>query len=268
MGKKIVVDTRYFRMYPSDEFLGHTSEKFEADLDRTAFLVVDVYGYGVDPSDPIPSYMKKDHLEGARPALSWLKSADHEERIIRESLYPALCAAREIGMNVIFLTNSAPKIGLRHSEFGKLLKRHLNTDMETMFAEDNVDPREYHYGDSDHLKMSELLQPLENEYFIRKHLYDGFVGTRLDLCLRYLDIENLFVVGFSNDACMFTTVVDALWHNYKVVLLRDTTLANNEYDEDDQENLNNTKRMTKLMESLYCVSITSKEFIKATKNIQ
>jgi len=268
MGNKIVINSRYFRMFPSNNFLGYTTEEYQADLDNSAFLVVDVYGYGIDPNDPIPSYTKEDHLKGARPALSWLKSADHEERIIKESLYPALQAARNIGMKVIFLNNSAPKIGLRHSEFGKLLERQLNTFMESMFAEDNIDPREYHYGDSDHLKISDFLQPQENEYFIRKHLYDGFIGTRLDLCLRYLKIKNLFVVGFSNDACMFTTVADALWHDYKVILLRDTTLANNEYTEDDQENLNNTKRMTQLMESLYCVSITSQEFIEATENLQ
>lgn len=267
MGKKLVVKTRYFRMFPSDEFLGYTAEEFKADLDRTAFLVVDVYGYGIDPNDPIPSYMKEEHLKGARPALSWLKSADHEEKIVSNALLPALQAARASGMKIIFLNNSAPKIGLKYSEFGKLLERHLNTYMETMFAEDNIDPREYHYGKSDHLKISGILQPRKDEYFIRKHVYDGFVGTRLDLCLRYLKIKNLFVVGFSNDACMFTTVVDALWHNYKVVLLRDTTLANNEYSKEDQEQLLNTQRMTKLMESLYCVSITSEEFIEATKQL-
>lgn len=266
MQKKLVFDTRYFRLYPPEKFLGYATEKYETELDRSAFLVVDVYGYGINPNDPTPSYKKETHLAGARPTLSWLRSAEHEERIINESLFPALQAARKIGMKVIYLNNSAPKIGLRHSEFGKVLKRQLNTDMETMFAEDNVDPREYHYGKSDHLKISKFLEPLENEYFIRKHVYDGFVGTRLDLCLRYLKIKNIFVVGFSNDACMFTTVVDALWHNYKVVLLRDATLANIEHNEDDQENLNNTKRMTNLIESMYCVSITSKEFVEAVKN--
>lgn len=265
MDKKLVFDTRYFRLFPPEEFLGYTTEKYEAELDRSAFLVVDVYGYGIDSKDPTPSYKEEEHLEGARPTLSWLRSAEHEGRIIHEALYPALQAAREIGMKVIYLNNSAPKIALRQSQFGKMLKRQLNTDMVTMFAEDDVDPREYHYGHSDHLKISEFIAPREDEYFIRKHVYDGFVGTRLDLCLRYLHVKNIFVVGFSNDACMFTTLVDALWHDYKVILLRDATLANNEYSKDDRENLNNTKRMTQLIESMYCVSITSKEFIAETK---
>ena len=164
---------------------------------------------------------------------------------------------------VIYLNNSAPKIGLHHSEFSKVLKRQLNTDMEHMFAEDEIDPKEYHYGDSDHVKISKLLTPRENEYFIRKHVYSGFVGTRLDVLLRYLDIKTLFVVGFSADACLMTTIIDALWRNYKVVLLRDCTLANDFPEE--QAELLGTERMVKMMESLYCVSVTSQEFIEATK---
>ncbi len=266
MGKKISVNTRYFRLFPSDKYLGYNFEKYEADLSDTAFLVVDVYGLGHHPDDPVPTWKEGGHDKRDRPALAWKGSADHETVIVNESLLPALNSAREIGMPIIYLNNSAPKIGLEHSEFSKVLRRQLNTDMERMFAEDNVDPREYHFGESDHVKISKLLEPKEGEYFIRKHVYSGFVGTRLDLLLRHLNIHNLFVVGFSADACLFTTIIDALWHDYKCILLRDCTLAND--FEEEQAELLGTKRMIKLMESLYCVSITSKEFIEAVKNLE
>ena len=265
MGQKLTVNTRYYRLFPADGYLGYAYEEYAADTDRSAFLVVDVYGLGFHPDDPVPSYQQDEHLAGARPALAWLGSADHEDRIVKTALLPALTAAREIGMPIIYLNNSAPKIGLRHSEFGKVLRRQLNTDMENMFAEDDVDPKEYHYGTSDHVKISQLLYPRENEYFVRKHVYSGFVGTRLDLLLRYLDIKVLFTVGFSADACLMTTVIDALWHDYKVILLRDCTLANDFPEE--QEGLLGTKRLVKMMESLYCVSVTSQEFIEATRNL-
>lgn len=264
MNNFLKLNTRYYRLFPADGYLGYAYEEYEADLTRTAFLVVDVYGLGLHPDDPKPSYTQDEHLEGARPALAWLGSADHEERIARTALLPALSAAREIGMPVIYLNNSAPKIGLRHSEFGKVLQRQLNTDMELMFAEDEVDPKEYHYGDSDHVKISKLFAPKENEYFIRKHVYSGFVGTRLDLLLRYLDIRNLITVGYSADACLMTTVIDALWHNYKVILLRDCTLANDFPDEQDE--LLGTQRMVKMMEALYCTTVTSQEFIEAVES--
>lgn len=265
MDKNLVVNTRYFRLFPSNGYLGYAYEEYTAPMQNTAFLVVDVYGLGHHTDDPVPTWKEGNHDKRDRPALAWKGSADHEAIIVNESLLPALNAARKIGMPVIYLNNSAPKIGLEHSEFGKVLRRQLNTDMERMFAEDNIDPKEYHYGDSDHVKISKLLEPKEGEYFIRKHVYSGFVGTRLDLLLRHLNIHNLFVVGFSADACLFTTIIDALWHDYKCILLRDCTLAN-DYD-DEQAELLGTKRMIKLMESLYCVSITSKEFVEATENI-
>jgi ureidoacrylate peracid hydrolase len=266
MNRKISVNTRYFRLFPADKYSGYAYEEFEAELSQSAFLVVDVYGVGHHPDDPVRAQKTGEHDNLDRPALAWVGSADHEARIVKEALLPALNAAREIGMSVIYLNNSAPKIGLVNSEFGKVLRRQLNADMEKLFAEDNIDPREYHYGESDHVKISKLLEPRENEYFIRKHVYSGFVGTRLDLLLRYLKIHNLFVVGFSADACLFTTIIDALWHDYKCILLRDCTLAN-DY-EDEQAELLGTKRMVKLMESLYCVSVTSSEFIEATKNLK
>lgn len=265
MGKKIKVNTRFNRMFPAEKWLGYGFEEYEANLDESALLVVDVYGLGYHPDDPIPSWKKEGAGKGDRPALTWAGSAEQEARIVKDSIFPALTAARKAGLTVIYLNNSAPKIGLQQSEFGKVLKRQLNTDMERMFAEDNVDPREYHFGDSDHVKISKLLEPKKDEYFIRKHTYSGFVGTRLDLLLRHLDIHNLFAMGFSADACLFTTIIDALWNDYKVILLRDATLANDFPEE--QATLAGTKRMVKLMESLYCVSITSAELIDALGNM-
>jgi len=263
MARRLKVKTRYYRLFPSDGYLGYAYEEYEADVEQSALLVVDVYGLGFHPDDPSPSYRQDGHHDQDRPALAWLGSAEHEARIVKTALLPALEAARGTGMTVIYLNNSAPKIGLRHSEFGKVLQRQLNTDMERMFAEDNVDAKEYHSGDSDHVKISKLLQPRVNEYFVRKHVYSGFVGTRLDLLLRYLGIKNLFAVGFSADACLMTTVIDALWHDYKVILLRDCTLANDFPEE--QAELLGTQRMIKMMEALYCVTTTSEEFVEATR---
>jgi nicotinamidase-related amidase len=265
VSKKIKVNTRFYRVFPSDKYLGYGYEEYTADMDDSALLVIDVYGLGFHPDDPAPTWKHGEHNKKDRPALAWAGSSDQEARIAKEALYPALTAAREIGMKIIYLNNSAPKIELANSEFSKMLQRHFNTDMERMFAEDNVDPREYHFGPSDHVKISKLFEPRENEYFIRKHVYSGFVGTRLDLLLRYLKVHNLFVVGYSADACLLTTVIDALWYDYKSILLRDCTLANEMPEE--QAELLGTQRMVRLLESLYCVSITSKEFIEATKKL-
>jgi hypothetical protein len=47
------------------------------------------------------------------------------------------------------------------------------------------------------------------------------------------------------------------------VLLRDCTLANDLPDE--QAELLGTQRMVTLLESLYCVSVTSQEFVEAAR---
>ena len=60
-----------------------------------------------------------------------------------------------------------------------------------------------------------------------------------------------------------TTIIDALWRNYKVIMLRDCTLANDFPEE--QAELLGTQRMVTMLESLYCVSITSQEFVEAAK---
>ena len=59
-----------------------------------------------------------------------------------------------------------------------------------------------------------------------------------------------------------TTLIDALWRNYKVILLRTCTIANDFPEE--QAELLGTQHMVMMMESLYYVSITSLEFIEAT----
>ena len=46
MGRTIKLDTRYYRMFPSDHYAGYAYETFEADFNRSAFLVIDVYGLG------------------------------------------------------------------------------------------------------------------------------------------------------------------------------------------------------------------------------
>jgi hypothetical protein len=108
MGKKITVNTRYYKLFPSDKYAGYAYEEYQAELNRSAFLVVDVYGLGFHPEDLVPEFRRDSASHEARPALAWLGSAEHEERIVKTALLPALEAARAAGMTVIYLNNSAP----------------------------------------------------------------------------------------------------------------------------------------------------------------
>jgi hypothetical protein len=75
------------------------------------------------------------------------------------------------------------------------------------------------------LKYSEIIRPCPKDYYIRKHTHSAFFDTRLDSLLRNVNCETLVCVGFALDMCLGATMLDALWRNYRVLLLRDCTYA-------------------------------------------
>ncbi len=53
------------------------------------------------------------------------------------------------------------------------------------------------------------LRPLQGEYHIRKNRMSAFMNTDLDLLLRSLGIDSVFVTGIQTPNCVRTTVFDA-----------------------------------------------------------
>jgi len=83
MAEHIDVKTRFYRLFPSTGYLGYGYEDYAAEYGRSAFLVIDVYGLGFHPDDPVPAYSQDGHAAAERPALAWLESSAHEDRIIK-----------------------------------------------------------------------------------------------------------------------------------------------------------------------------------------
>ena len=133
--------------------------------------------------------------------------------------------------------------------------------MDSLLSERMADDLEYTRSDSRYVEISKLLAPAPGEYFVRKHAYSGFFGTRLDALLRNLDIKTIIFVGFSLDCCLLATMIDALAYNYDVILLRDCTLATDL--EDELESLSFTRRMITWSEMIVGCSTSSQEFINA-----
>lgn len=67
-----------------------------------------------------------------------------------------------------------------------------------------------------------------------KDAYSGFEGTGLAEQLRSRGIEQLFVGGLATDYCVLNTVIDALSHGFKVMLLQDAIRAVNLQPGDDR----------------------------------
>lgn len=209
------INGRYFRMFPPEKFLGHATKELNLDTKDLAFVLVDVYGLGFDG-------------DGRRSKWSGMcsnQSIEREGEIIRDHILPALNAARKLGIPIIYVSNSAPRINLENSMYEEVKRNTHDYQTELLYSENNVDPLEYSYGDSDVLHYSNLIAPKPTDYYIRKHVHSGFFDTRLDTLLRNLGAKTLFFTGFALDMCLGTTMIDALWRNYRVVLLRDCTYA-------------------------------------------
>ena len=63
-----------------------------------------------------------------------------------DHIAPALKAAREAKLNIIYTANSAARALVQGSEFEKLLKRTHNLNAMQYFAEPDVDDKEYCRG--------------------------------------------------------------------------------------------------------------------------
>ncbi len=249
---------RFYKLSPPGAFDGLQPIDLHVNLERAALLVVDVYGLGFTPQEgPARHHPSVDDAAQS----PW-------ERIASEAISPALEAARAVGLPVVYAHNSGPRIELNRSQLGQTLNRTLNCDLEELFREQGVDPREYLTGTDDlFLETSRLVGPREGDYFIRKHQYSGFRDTRLDTLLRNLGVTTLFCVGFDAGTCLKMTMVDAFELNYQLILLRDATGAI-EIPEDVARGYSFTERIILWMEAHICSSITSAQFVASLSGIE
>lgn len=256
--KTLNVQGRYYQLHPPERFKGWVNEDFEVDFERSALLAVDIYGHGFEQQGATknhPSFNEKSNIPWDDVTLHYVR--------------PALDAARLAGMPVIYAHNSSPNIAINRSQFGKVMGRALQTDMQLLLSERPglVDPMEYVTTSGAHLlDIAPAVAPQPGDYFIRKHFYSGFKDTRLDTLLRNLDVHTLFCVGFDASVCLLCTLIDAWELNYEVVLLRDAVLAM-EIPEDVEIGYSFTNRMICWMEAMIGRSIVTQHFVDLMASI-
>lgn len=208
MPAKISLSGRYYRDYPPPQPLGYAADALELGLDDTVFLLVDVYGKGYDP----------DHDLGDAPDF-YRQAVEANRDIVVNHIRPAKDAAKRLGLPIVYLTNYlSPALNANH-EWRNMSMRTLNVDVLAAWPEPN-----------DILAFSQVIAPQPGEYLIKKQFYSGFFETHLDSLLRTLNARNLVVVGFDSRICLGTTVIDAMYRSYRVVVLRDC-VSTGEYAE-------------------------------------
>jgi nicotinamidase-related amidase len=246
----IDLPVRYYRFYPGDAPLGTTHKVLSLDIAETALLLIDVYHAAESPT-------AKELVNSKWDAAWW--------QIVNERLVHVIRAGREIGLPVIYATNSSPRIEIRRSAFGMRLGESLGFDPVHDFREPTVDPIEFDLGETVQLFIPPEIAPQPNDYYIRKHTYSGFYETRLDSLLNNLGIKNILCAGFVADCCVLFTIADAVFRGYFPVLLRDCTLAAELPEEVDT--FTQTKRITLWIESILGPTATAAEFLKAAQSL-
>ena len=240
--RSINLNCRYYRRYPPGEPLGYAEEELSLNLDQTAFLIVDVYGLGFD----------EDRQHGDVAEL-YKHFVDEARDIVVHRIKPAKIAAKKAGLPVVYLTNYLAPSTTENNEWRNMSIRTCGVDVLEAWKEP-----------TDVLAFSEVIAPQEDDYVIEKQHYSGFFETPLESLLKELGARNLVTVGFESMICLHCTVLDALFRNYRVIVLRDS-VATSEYVETENDRLVNWLAI-RFIESNVGYTSTSREFIEACEN--
>lgn len=75
--------------------------------------------------------------------------------------------------------------------------------------------------DSPYSDYANLTYPIDGEYLITKRRYSAFFGTDLEILLKDLKVDTLYMIGGLTDVCIHYTAVDAHQHDYHIKVVTD-----------------------------------------------
>lgn len=156
------------------------------DVDRTAVLVID---------------MQNDFMEEGAP-LEF-----PEGRRVVPAILKVLGAARERGMPVVYAAHV-------HRKDGADLGIHRDLYPPVAAGQALVD------GERG-AQIHQDLAPRPGEPVIKKHRYNSFYATDLELILRGLGVETVVLTGMTTECCVLGTARGALERGFRSVVLAD-----------------------------------------------
>ncbi len=75
---------------------------------------------------------------------------------------------------------------------------------------------------------AELTYPIEGENLITKRRYSAFFGTDLEILLKGLHVDILYLIGGLTDVCIHYTAVDAHQRDYHIRVVTDAVAGSSE----------------------------------------
>jgi nicotinamidase-related amidase len=220
MSRDISLPARFYRTFPIDNPLGHTIEQLALRVERTALLLIDVYGLGYDEGKETSAHHNSNELP------FYLQQVGANRRIVVDHIVPTKSAAQAAGVPVIYLANRLSPSLTENSVWRNLSLRVHNVDvLEAWRGPDGGDGKSgisaSSIGFSSTLEYSEIIRPGCGDYHIVKQMYSGFFETTLESLLTGLGVTNLIMVGFDSNICLAMTAVEAMYRDYRVIALRD-----------------------------------------------
>ena len=89
--------------------------------------------------------------------------------------------------------------------------------------------------------------PLKDEFIFTKNRVGAFYGTALNLTLKTMGVEELFLIGVATDMVVESTAREAHDRDFVVNIISDCCIAAN--DEDHQRSLENMKKLSTITTS-------------------
>lgn len=75
---------------------------------------------------------------------------------------------------------------------------------------------------------AKLTYPVKGKYLISKRRYSAFFGTDLEILLKGLHIDTVYLIGGLTDVCIHYTAVDAHQHDYHIKVVTDAVAGSSE----------------------------------------
>lgn len=82
--------------------------------------------------------------------------------------------------------------------------------------------------DSPYTDYAKLTYPIKGEYLISKRRYSAFFGTDLEILLKGLKVDTLYMIGGLTDVCIHYTAVDAHQYDYHIRVVADAVAGSSE----------------------------------------
>lgn len=116
-----------------------------------------------------------------------------------------IAAARAAGAPVVFVVDTHRRNMRREREFAKRTPHCIEGEWGCQVIDE--------------------LAPREDDIFVVKRRYSGFFNTDLDLTLKDMAVDTVIVIGVVTNICVRSTVHDAFFHGYQVVVPEDCVAA-------------------------------------------